>query len=689
MKLFNRVILFILFAHLALIIYTNRALFFSRYDAEYWKDRYEHSQWKLPLSQRTIGDDGLYLYEGYQLIRGANPVDYNVEVPPLGKYLIGASIQLFGNGYIYGLIVTTATMVVYFFLASALVENHFLRIVATALFTLDPLLTSQFNRTMLDSLQLLFLLLYFLALFHASQKKSDNLIWWTVFAGVSLGFFSQTKFPIFSPLLFLVATVLIWKSRRQRTRICIFAFSAGVAYLVPYLWYFRLGHTLVDWLKIQKLIVHFYTSSHTPTLFANIFLALFTGHTYNVVSKSWESVSEWSTTWPLITLFGTITAIRLWKQKNQSLDFFPILIFLPTALLVYSLIPFWNRYLLIILPFLYLFSVMGIQTISKKLQFIIISLLLLFNVIASMQILFSTPQATAEQVVNAWSHGFFQDLYQDTTVSVGMKTSRNQFRRFGQRVYRDGEIEDATIRIKDVQWNRFLSKQNIPLTITYHTRHIGDFTETRIVPTVKEDGRWRIPWEWNFLIEGLNESRHLETTVEEARRGSIIRTAADVPGFLVWITPKEVDTKREPKMLALLESVFIERLKSTAIHHRYVGNSQPDWPVPIGIIPQSIDEATRLKVLAFSGVSLTPHLTRIKTDPLDARIGWVGNTLYRECCSLLYTTTSYDGTGGIELEKNSILKGYNGGTLIIRETNGSVARTIIDQAKQDGKDVEL
>lgn len=689
MKLFIRLLVLVLVVHMFLVLYANRALYLSHFDAAYWKDRYEHSQWKLPLSTRTIGDDGLYLYEGFRLIHGADPTDYNSEVPPLGKYLIGASIQLFGNGYIYGLMVTTATVIVYFFLVSMLIKNHFLSVAATTLFILDPLLTSQFNRTMLDSLQLFFLLSYFFVLAHVSMNRPRNLSWWVTVAGVSLGLFSETKFPVFSPLLFLIGIIIIWKTSRQKKPVLIFSFATLIAYLLPYFLYFQLGHSLVDWLKVQKLIVHFYTSSHTPVNYASIFLSLFTGHIYNVFTTSWETVSEWSPTWPFITILGTVTAFRLWKQKIKTLDFFPILVFLPAVVLVYALIPFWHRYLLIVLPFLYLLGVMGIQTIPKKLQIIIIGLFLLLNAMASMTLLFPTPQATTEQAIYAWSNGFFQDLYEELTVSTREKMGHYEFHRFGQQIYRDGEIEEVTIRIGDVQWNRFTSKQNVPLFITYHTRHLGNFEEIRTMPIVKENGRWRIPWEWNFLIDGLNESRLVETTVEEARRGSIMFSAADVPGFLVWITPKEVDTKHEPEMLTLLDSIFRQRLRATAIHHRYVGNSQPDWPVPIGVIPQPIDAKTKNNLLRFPGVSLTPHLTRVWGSRTSTNVGIVANANFQECCSLLYTTTSYDGTGGVERENNTVLKGYNGGTLIIKENNGSVVRTIIDQTKQDGKDVVL
>src|SRR3990167_8189705 len=151
MRFFAKLLVLIILSHLALVLFTNRAVFFSKFDEVYWKDKYEHSQWKLPLSVRTLGDDGLYLYEGFRLIHGGDPTLLNAEVPPLGKYLIGLSILLFGNGHWYGFIVNASVI----FLVYLLTKNMFV----TALVATDPLITSQFPLTMLDSLQLMFLLL--------------------------------------------------------------------------------------------------------------------------------------------------------------------------------------------------------------------------------------------------------------------------------------------------------------------------------------------------------------------------------------------------------------------------------------------------------------------------------------------------------------------------------------------------
>ncbi len=56
---------------------------------------------------------------------------------------------------------------------------------------------------------------------------------------------------------------------------------------------------------------------------------------------------------------------------------------------------------------------------------------------------------------------------------------------------------------------------------------------------------------------------------------------------------------------------------------------------------------------------------------------------------MLYTTTAYDGIEGIEKERNDELKGYNGGTLVLEDKNGTLVRTILDVEKRDGKNVQL
>ena len=145
--------------YLGLNFYQHRAIFNQPFDQVYWQERFDTSQWRLPLSKRIIGDDGLYLHVGNQLIKGADPTLLNPEHPPLAKYLIGFSILLFNNGHPYGAITYVLILLAFFFLAKEVFNNKIAALAATTILAFDPLLTSQFSRTMLDNTQLLFLLI--------------------------------------------------------------------------------------------------------------------------------------------------------------------------------------------------------------------------------------------------------------------------------------------------------------------------------------------------------------------------------------------------------------------------------------------------------------------------------------------------------------------------------------------------
>ena len=146
---------------IAVLLYANRANLTAPYDAVYWKDRFEHSQWQLPLSPRTIGDNGLYAYEGYQLMQGADPTTYNAELPPLGKYAIGAITALLGNSSWYGVFSSLAVLALFYLFSRKILRDSTLAIAAATWLAFDPLFVSQFPATMLDTLHLAALLLFF------------------------------------------------------------------------------------------------------------------------------------------------------------------------------------------------------------------------------------------------------------------------------------------------------------------------------------------------------------------------------------------------------------------------------------------------------------------------------------------------------------------------------------------------
>lgn len=688
-----RVLLFgLLVFYLGFIIYTNRALFFSRFDQPYWKDRYEQSQWQLPMSERTLGDDGLFLYEGYRLARGDDPTTLNAEVPPLGKYLIGASIRFLGNGYWFGYIVTTVSVVLFFLLAKTLLKNNVLALSLTLIFALDPLVVNQFTLSMLDSLQLTLLLLFFLVLAYAiDAKHARPRIFLSVVAGATIGLFSETKFPLLSPVLLYLGSVVFLRQRRWQT-LTTFLAAACIFYVLPYLPYFLSGHTIIEWLRIQKGIVAFYVKSDLAPNFGSLITTLIANRYQNLFTKVWEPNAQWSLAWPAVTMLG-ISALLQRKKQSSLIYWTYIAWFLVVSMFLYSIIPFWSRYLLIILPFLYLGVGKLLASMRKPIiAGALISILLIANIMASRHIVFPTPEATMKQFVYDWQHGFFQDMYERITENSKKDMSREEFYRFGKMVFAQGEIEAVTIAWQQ-DWSERKPLYAIPLSVVYHTRQLGSFTQSATLPVMKEDGQWRVAWQWNMLISDLSPDRRLATHVSEGKRGAMRANdgtllAYDVPGYMVWVTPKDVDTTTEAKLLALLSSAFADRLPTVRLHHRYVGNTLSNQPTPLGVVPQVNTDIVQA-LQTYTGVSLTPTLFRWHDPQSPVDLGQLINTNYEECCSYLYATTTYGGISGIEGKFNDTLKGHNGGTLELRDGERNVVRTILQKEKRDGGDVRL
>lgn len=689
MRWFNRGLACLLVVYIALIAYTNRAIFSSKFDVTYWQDKFEHSQWSLPLSVRTIGDDGLYLWVGYRLIQGADPTRINAEAPPLGKYLIGASIKIFGNGYIYGFLSTSTLLLLCYILTTKLLKNRFLSLATTAIIATDPLITSQFSLTMLDSIQAVCLLL--LLLFSLDVDKKKSVSWYPVFMGIALGLFAETKFPIFAPFIGVVFAAYIWIKYKHILPVIWFSVGTGVGYLIPYIPYFLMGHSLSEWIQVQRWIISFYRDARLTATWGSALVNLLTGQYQNIFSRTWSAASHWSPTWTGITFTAGIGIYQTIKNKDSKWSMVAILVFI--ILGIYLCIPFWTRYLVLLLPLLYMMTAFVLSHTTRKIQLVLITVLLCGNIASGITTLFPTPEATARQVVYNWEHMFFRDMYEDITRASQSKWTSDEFRTFALKTFSDGQIESVGIKVVSPSWKPFISGQTMRVIVTYYTRNLGPFSEEHDVRFVNEDGRWKIPWDWSIMLSDLQTNRRLVTSVNTAKRGAILGSdrkpmAEDVSNDMIWITTKEISPSEEPVLLKYLEGLFEGKIAAVYFHQRLYGNTLVTNSTPVGIPPLPLTPLQRSTLSGFSGVRLTPMYGRRNYGSAIINVGEVTNTQYMECCSRLYSTTTYDGQTGAEKKYNTLLKGINGGTLILINTDGSPVRTLLRIEKKEGQDVQ-
>lgn len=698
MKVIKILLVIILVIQLGLVCFTNRSLYTSKFDADYWRDKYDHSQWKLLYSNRPIGDDGLYLYEGYRLIRGGDPTTFNAEMPPLGKYLIGMSIIIFGNGYIFGLIATTLAILTCYGLFIAVTEDTLLSLAMVAILAFDPLILEQFSLTMLDSLQLLFFCGFLGSLTLALKSAKHRLVsTWSMASGVSLGLFAATKFPMLTPIFALFAIALIWKSKKRWMPIILFLVSALLAYLAPYIPYFTMHHTLMDWIFVQKFMASFYIHSKLPSAIGSVFTTLFVNKNINLFTHAYEHVSQWSPMWPIITIASLWLIVRdgqSFRQNKYILNNMPILGSVFVLLFFYAVIPFWTRYLIILLPLLYLSFGLMIQKTHRSIRLFIITIGVCINIFASIPVFFPPPDSTVKQFVSDWKQGLFQDMYESVTYSAKQSMTRSVFYKTGKQFFYDAQIEDVEFITNIPRWNSSSHTISVPIKITYKTRNLGSIhTETRL-PFIKERGQWRAAWQWDMLFPGLKPGFTIETTVDPAKRGSIYTKignllAKDNMSKLIWLAPEEITSHSEDALFHALEEIFRKQIIAVSIHERYVRMGDLHALIPIGVIMHPIDPVTEKTLYTFSAIKTTPAYGRMSNELVGYDVGTVRNTLFTECCSLLYSTTSFDGVGGLEQQYNDTLKGQNGGTLIIKDHSGKTVTILAEKKKHEGKDVTL
>ena len=693
MKIRLRLVLFLALGFTLLFtFYSQRGYYTQTFNADYWKDKYDQSPWQLPLSTRPVGDDGLYLYQGHAMMHGADPSLLSAEVPPLGKYLIGFFTVFLRYPALYGIFVGALTLFVFYFLCQRILKSTNWSLFTTLLFALDPLFINQWHLTMLDNLYLFFILLVFLLLTFIPNSSKNKTILLTSAIGLALGLMAETKAPLFVPHLFLITGFVLFKYKKIRYSLFVAAgFVAG--YLLPYTYYFYLGHSFAEWVQVQKYIVRFYIDGSLQANYGSALTALMTGYIQNLFSHEWNRISEWSPAWILFTVssFGIIFLSLLKTKKKLS---FPneLKIWVVLSTVTLCVLPFWSRYLLIILPFLILCFSFALKSTKVK---IVSKGLVTFSAVLSLitffLFLFPTPKNAATQFQYNLEHGFFSDIYFSTNNLDRKNLGWQEFNKKGLTLLEEGEIEKIKMSHINTHWSRFKARQNLPISLTFTTRHLGSFMSASTMTFVKDSGVWKIVWEWDDFIKGASQDSHLLTKTDEARRGSLLNSngvvlASDLEGTLISVIPNKLDQSRENELFSLLQNLFPKKIGTVFLNQRIRFNRSGNLPISIGVLSHNPDQKLLDTLTSFPGVILEPHFTRM-TNAKEApqEIGILTNSLYEECCSYNYTTTSYDGTTGLEKKYNKELKGINGGSLKLIMPDGT-QKILIERVKRDGKD---
>lgn len=381
------VVIFI--AHLLFRIYEYREAYLTPFDAGYWTQKYENSQWSTKpacenldphvnpytcvwddqwyaenklnpeannLKRNVIGDDAVYAYAGWEYIHGHDPTTLNAELPPFGKYLIGLSELIFYNQNIFALLSGIFALLALYLLNTAIIRDKFYAFIPVFIFSFEPLVYTQFRTTLLDLLYLglLCICLYFIIKKHFIRSA------------IFFGLLAATKSSASTFMIGIGVVAIYLLATKQYGALKRYFLSlpiAGIVFLMSYTQYFLLGNSLIEFLGVQKWIINFYAIGAKGSLIAPLEI-IFTGQYHNWWNEK-SIVQEWHLGWPLLFLSSFLALIFLKKRYMRS----PVLL-LALWVIVYfmflSFVPVWSRYFLLILPFMYTLTVWGILTFAKN-----------------------------------------------------------------------------------------------------------------------------------------------------------------------------------------------------------------------------------------------------------------------------------------------------------------------------------
>jgi hypothetical protein len=684
--------LFIFIVQLFQIIYFQRNKFTERYDAEYWKDRFEHSQYSMPLSKRTIGDDGLHAYAGYRLIKGDDPFSINNDKPPAGKYLLGLSILIFKNPLYSVLFFGFCTLIVFYFLARNFFENNVLAFFATTILFLDPLFFSQFWISGLDLTQLFFLLLNFLLMFYIRKLEK----WGSILAlgsGMSLGFFTEIKPPILLPLIFILETAfLLYKNLKKEYLIFILGLFLGV--IIPHARFIFLGNGIIDIMKVHKYMISIYLQSNLKAHVGAVWQTLLDGKFPNVANGSLVNISEWWILWPITAFLGVVMAFYSFFSKKITFFYKGLAIFLIITLAIFTFIPAYPRYLVIVFPFLYLFGIKFAQTVINKRKivavFIVFLIILSYGIINSFIFLFPKSDVFLGGFYYNLSHLYFHDVFQE---DIGNKSdlnlTRDQFRYIANKALNDAGVKEISIKELNKNIPIFSTEGRAKIGVTYKTQELGSFYEEKSIKLIQKNGEWKIKWDWGSILNGFRPGYELKSQIILGKRGTIINSngyylAKDTDSYLLSVNPEKISLAKEQAMLKELSEYGYK--SGVNFQNTYLENVLPNSYIPVLSFAREVTQSERNRLLSYPGIALTPYVSRIFTDTDPKSIV---NTFYQECCTAIYSSYNYRGIKGIEKDYDKDLWGYSGGKILMKDDKGAIIKVVFEKDKKDGKDVIL
>jgi hypothetical protein len=328
---------------------------------------YADSQYISKNPKYIIPDETINAYAGWEYLKGVNPVLIAADTPPLGRYMIGLSGFIFNNVNIITIIFSVLSLFLMYLVGKQIFKSSLFALIPPLLSSFELIFKNQIIYSpLLDIFQLVFLLSIFYFFNNAVKGKRIKLSF--VLVSVFIGLFISTKFFI-TGITIVFALILVLILNRDFKKLKILLLTLPISIFILLLSYSRVlafGYSFREILGIQKY-VYIYHKSQLILPFTIWPLILLNKWFVWYGDKKIISDSQWLITWPIITI-TSIIAFFLYPfkkiKRNKSLEI--LLVWAASYLLFFSIGQITPRYLVILIPVLYMISTYVVEEIFVK-----------------------------------------------------------------------------------------------------------------------------------------------------------------------------------------------------------------------------------------------------------------------------------------------------------------------------------
>ena len=660
----------LLAAFIGFTLFASRSIFYYQFDQDYLTDFYNLSQWKIPLSSRTMSDNELYQVASWQLLSTRDIFSINPEVPPLGKFIYSASLALFANPYYSSLLLYAGCIVILLLLGKKLFSSTHLAVLATLLVVASPMFFAQLSLTMLDLPQLFFFLIHIYLFLHILSPLTitkgslfsrlysiESLL---LLAGISLGLFSTVKIGVYVPFILFVE-FLVLRKKIPLYQIFWLILGGVVGYVLPFLPYiFEFG--VLEWMRNEKWMLNFYLSSNsarsllTPFM---IFISSVTGWYQGWWNQGWQHISEWTILWP-ITLLAFFWNFKSNLKRLDSISYLQIL---GLGLIAANiLLPFWPRYYLLLLPIGSLLFIHYFKNSTKLVTLVIAGVFL-----QGIWFQFPQPSLKANFLAENFEKATYHELYQSLSDASKKNLSRQEF--YLELKQFDQELAIASSSAELIVPKALPWENKVPVTISLQRyTPLGILESTSSSTLVKENNVWKLDWNWNIVYPNWDPQNKIVTEYTTASRSALKTNDEHI---LMEYRPTQFITIHRPDFTYSSEAITTlseaTGISTVELENRFQVEYQYFDTIPLGFLRDDFD-LTDSSLEKMSGLSFVEKPKLI--------ISKLSNQELTKLESLLLSYgIKYDQDSG----SATMIDAFGNQTLLLQQSNLSAEDLKLDQ----------